>query len=197
MRARMALLVSGTVCELREVKLADKPQAMIDASPKATVPVLVLGDGQVLDESLDIMLWALGNHDPEKWLEGDPASLIETNDGAFKYHLDRYKYATRYDTDPIEHRTAAVRILLNLEERLSHNINLLRDERSLSDIAILPFIRQFAEADRAHFDSLPLPRLQSWVKCHIQSPLFCGAMVRLAPWQPGQAPVMLGSEHAH
>lgn len=195
MRARMALLASGITFELREVKLADKPQAMIEASPKATVPVLMYGDGHVVDESLDVMLWALNQHDPEGWLEGDFASLIGMNDGAFKYHLDRYKYAARHGSDPVEHRTAAVGILSNLEDRLSRHDNLLRDKRSLADIALIPFVRQFAEADRTYFDQLPFPRLQSWLVEHIKSPLFCAAMVRHAPWQAGQAPVILGSTH--
>ena len=106
MRARMALLVSGILCEIREVKLSDKPVEMLRASPKATVPVLP--DGGVIDESLDIMRWALRRHDPEDWLGGDDTALIAANDGAFKHHLDRYKYPDRHGSDAAEHRTAGL-----------------------------------------------------------------------------------------
>ncbi len=115
MRARMALLVSGATYEHREVVLRDKPAAMLEASPKGTVPVFVTEDGVVLEESLDIMRWALGNSDPERWLDDANANLIEANDGPFKHHLDRYKYATRYDdVDPEEHRAAALAHLRQL-----------------------------------------------------------------------------------
>ena len=193
MRARMALIVSGVKCELREVKLSEKPGAMLAASPKGTVPVLVLPDGQILDESLDIMRWALPRNDPEGLLEGDATSLIDRNDGAFKHHLDRYKYADRHSSDPIEHRSAAVAILGDLDKRLAVNSNLLRDHRSLADIAIMPFVRQFAEADRTFFDGLPLPHLQRWLMAHLESELFNRAMVRVPQWQPGIMPIHLQS----
>ena len=110
MRARMALTVSATRCELREVRLSAKPAAMLAASPKGTVPVLVLPDGRVIDESLDIMRWALASNDPEGWLTRDDAALIALNDGPFKHDLDRYKYPDRHDADPIIHRASGARL---------------------------------------------------------------------------------------
>jgi glutathione S-transferase len=193
MRARMALLVSGTPCELREVKLSDKPDAMIAASPKGTVPVLVHADGAVWDESIDIMQWALQGSDPEGWLQGDAATIIATNDGAFKHHLDRYKYPSRHGSDPMEHRAAGAAILAELEDRLHSSSNLMREQRSLADMAVMPFVRQFAETDRGFFDGLPLPHVQQWLGRHLQSDLFRNAMLRVAPWQPGDAPVILAA----
>jgi len=193
MRARMALLVGGVVCELREVKLAKKPTAMVEASPKGTVPVLVLADGRVIDESLDIMYWALGRNDPEQWLAADAAAVIMINDGPFKHHLDRFKYPERYGEDPIEHRDAAITLLRSLEVRLADRAYLGGSVRSFADIALFPFIRQFAETDRAFFDGLDLPALQAWLAAHLDSALFSEAMVRHEPWAPGDAPVYLGA----
>lgn len=185
MRARMALLVSGVPFEWREVLLRDKPAAMIAASPKATVPVLVLEDGSVIDESLDIMRWALALNDPEDWRAGDDAALIATFDSAFKHHLDRYKYADRHHTDPAEHRAAGLALLEELERRLAVHTNLCLETRALTDIAIMPFVRQFAAVDRGWFDAQPLLRVQAWLARHVASPLFEQAMLRLPPWVPG------------
>jgi glutathione S-transferase len=184
MRARMALLVSAILFELREIVLRDKPAAMIAASPKATVPVLVLEDGKVIDESLDIMRWALDRRDPEDWLGGDDADLIARFDDRFKHHLDRYKYPDRHQTDPAEHRAAGLALLGELEQRLATHANLCRDTRALTDIAIMPFVRQFAAVDRAWFDAQPIARLRGWLADHIASPLFDRAMQRVAPWTP-------------
>lgn len=188
MRARMALRVSGTVCELREVKLAAKPAEMLEASPKGTVPVLVLPDGRVIDESLAIMRHALAQNDPEGWLAGDDACLIRRIDGPFKHHLDRYKYHTRYGSDPIEHRDAAAEILRDLNARLADSANLCGDKRTLADIATFPFIRQFANHDRDWFESRPLRNLQSWLAQHLASEMFTAIMARHDPWQPGDDP---------
>src|SRR4051812_30888674 len=119
MRARLALAVSETGCEIREVKLRDKPAELIAASPKATVPVLVLPDGEVIDESLEVMRWALRRNDPENWLQGDDVALIAANDGAFKYHLDRYKYPERHGVDPVAHRASGLALLTVLEAQLA------------------------------------------------------------------------------
>ena len=189
MRARMALWISGTRCELREVKLANKPAEMLEASPKGTVPVLVLPDGQTFEESLDVMRHALGRSDPEGWLAGEADELIARNDGPFKHHLDRYKYYTRHGTDPMEHREAALAILSELDARLDGQANLCGDTRSMADIALFPFIRQFANHDRAWFDALPLPRLQSWLKRHLESELFASIMVKHPVWQTGDEAV--------
>lgn len=191
MRARMALLVGGTRCEVREVKLRDKPAELIELSPKATVPVLLADDGTVVDQSFDIMKWALARNDPEDWLISAVDPLIVANDGAFKLHLDRYKYPNRHDEDPFEHRAAAVDMLGVLEARLDGTGNLARATRSLVDIAIMPFVRQFAHVDRAFFDSLPLPGVQRWLAAHIVSPLFETAMITRAPWSAGDAPSAL------
>ncbi len=187
MRARMALTVSATEVETREVVLRDKPEAMLEASPKGTVPVLVLQDGTVIDESVDVMRWALAENDPENWLAGDDRALIETNDGPFKHHLDRYKYSTRHDTDPEEHRTAGGEFLQVLEDRLQNGTQLGGDTSGMTDIAIFPFVRQFANTDRTWFDAQPLPKLQAWLKGWLESELFKSIMVKRDQWQP--APV--------
>jgi glutathione S-transferase len=189
MRARLALLASGTVCEIREVKLSAKPAEMLGASPKGTVPVLVLPDGQVIDESIEIMRWALGQNDPERWLERDDAALIAANDGPFKHHLDRYKYPERHQTAAKQHQEAAKAMLDALEARLHDGTYLCGDAPGITDMALFPFIRQFAEVDRAWFDALRLPRVQSWLAKHLASAEFASVMVRLPPWQAGDAPV--------
>ncbi|WP_421990407.1 glutathione S-transferase [Qipengyuania sp.] len=184
MRARMALSVSDAQYEHREVVLRDKPPQMLEASPKGTVPVLVGENGEVLEESLDVMRWALGQSDPEGWLDRDDPALIEANDGPFKHHLDRYKYATRYDdVDPEEHRAAALDILRTLEERLEAGAYLCGEQRGFADIAIFPFIRQFANADRAWFDVQDLPNLQAWLEGLITSDLFTGVMQKHPQWK--------------
>ena len=189
MRARLALLASGTVCAIREVKLSAKPAELIAASAKATVPVLVLPDGRVIDQSLDIMRWALGRNDPEGWLARTDEALIAANDGPFKQHLDRYKYPHRHGSDPAEHRAGGVAMLGTLEERLAAGRYLGGVTRGLTDAAIFPFVRQFAETDRAWFDAQPLLRLQAWLADHLVWPLFDRAMVRLDPWGAGDVPI--------
>jgi glutathione S-transferase len=189
MRARMALLVSGQTVELREIVLRAKPDAMLAASPKGTVPVLVLPDGEVLDESLDIMRWALRQYDPEGWMAGDDAALIAANDGAFKHHLDRYKYPSRHGEDPLVHRDAGLDHLLLLEDRLAQHGHLCGPTRTLADIALFPFVRQFAATDPDWFDRQPLPNVQLWLSTLTASPLFAQCMLRLPPWQPGDAMV--------
>ena len=190
MRARLALLASGTVCTLREVKLSAKPQELLDASPKGTVPVLVLPDGPVIGESLDIMRWALTQADPDHWLEGEDAALIAANDGPFKHHLDRYKYPHRYDVDPLDHRAAGVAHLELLEARLGKTPHLCAPHWTMTDAALAPFVRQFAETDRAWFDALPLPAVQRWLAAFLASPMFAAIMVRWPVWQAGDAEVL-------
>ncbi len=193
MRARLALIVSGTDCALREVKLSAKPQAMLDASPKATVPVLVLPDGTVIDESLDVMRWALARNDPEGWLNQDDPGLIARNDGAFKHDLDRYKYPDRRGSDGSAHRDNALDFLGALDTSLSRTAYLYGPRRGLTDMAILPFVRQFAAVDPPWFAAQPLPHLQAWLAAHLFSPLLACAMVRHPPWTPGDAPITLMS----
>ena len=193
MRARLALLVSGTECEIREVKLSAKPVEMTTASPKATVPVLVLPDGRLIDESLDIMRWALGRHDPGQWRDREDAVLIAANDGPFKHHLDRYKYACRHASDPVEHRTAAMRQLQLLEVRLATQAQLCGTAMGFTDAALMPFVRQFAEVERLWFDAQPVPNLQGWLANHLTSPLFQAIMIPFSPWKPGDPPALFGA----
>ncbi|MEZ5689546.1 MAG: glutathione S-transferase [Caenibius sp.] len=187
MRARMALHVSKTPLEHREILLRDKPPEMLDVSPKGTVPVLVCPDGSVIEQSIDIMRWALGRNDPENWLAGEDTALIAANDGPFKHHLDRYKYSTRHDTDPAEHRAACVAILETLEERLAAAPFLSGETRGLTDAAIMPFVRQFAHADREWFAAQPLPHVQRWLHAWLESDLFIAVMVKHPLWQAGPA----------
>ncbi len=189
MRARLALAVSGTRCDLREVNLSAKPESMLYASPKGTVPVLVLPDGTVLDESLDIMRWALAGRDPEGWLARDDAGLISLNDGPFKRDLDRTKYPERHGSDPLVHRARGLEFLRALDDRLQGACQLCGAERGLADAAIVPFVRQFAAIDRDWFDQQPLPHLKVWLAGHLDSDLFAAIMVRVKPWSSGDLPV--------
>lgn len=196
MRARLAVTVAGVRCELREVKLSAKPAAMLEASPKGTVPVLVLADGRVIDESLDIMRWALAAHDPEGWLQREDAALIASNDGPFKRDLDRYKYPGRHDADPIAHRTSGMAFLDELEERLAVVPQLCGPARGFTDAAIMPFVRQFAAVDPDWFAVQPLPHVQSWLAGHLASGLFAAIMLRTKPWALGDTPLFLNDEPA-
>jgi glutathione S-transferase len=190
MRARLALAISGMVCTLREVRLSAKPAAMLAASPKGTVPVLILPDGTVVDESLDIMRWALLNRDPEGWLERDDPEWIAMNDGAFKHDLDRYKYPERYSSDGLAHRESGLGFLRAIDGRLAGAGQLCGSARGLADAAILPFVRQFAAIDREWFCAQPLPHLKAWLADHLESSLFQVVMVRSAPWSPGDPPII-------
>lgn len=189
MRARMALLVSGVSFEIREIMLRAKPPEMLAASPKGTVPVLVLADSHVIDESLDIVAWALAQKDPENWLSGRNPALIATFDTQFKHHLDRTKYPQKFGSDPIEHRAAALLILQAIETRLGQSAFLHGPNRTLTDIALMPFIRQFAAIDPAWFEAQPLPKVQAWLSSQTTSTLFMRAMERLKPWAAGDAAI--------
>ena len=177
-RARMALLVSGVPFAIHEVDLRHKPAHFLAASPKGTVPVLVLTNGQVVDESLDIMRWALRQNDPEDWLAGDDPALIERFDDGFKHHLDLYKYAANDSDERIDNRNMCMRILNDLELRLTISPHLSREARSFADIAIMPFVRQCAAVDRAWFDAQPVPRVRHWLVMQTTSSLFEHAMKR-------------------
>ena len=189
-RARLALWQAGVVVALREVVLRDKPAHLLELSPKGTVPVMRLPDGRVLEESLDIMYWALRQNDPEGWLnagEGaEQAALITRNDIDFKPLLDRYKYAERFPQKPAAlWREAAIAAhLADLETRLADRAFLFGDTVSVADAALFPFVRQFAGVDPAWFESAPLPALRRWLKAWLASPLFAAVMVRHRAWQP-------------
>lgn len=192
MRARLGLTSANIKVELREIVLRNKPAHMIELSPKATVPVLRLKTGEVIDESLDIAIWALKQNDPTNLLTPknqsfeDMQKLIQENDGPFKHHLDRTKYSVRYPEDNKEdHIKEASEFLLKLNDRLSTEKFLFGNERSLADITIAPFVRQFANIDRNWFDSQPWPHLIKWLNQFIESELFRSIMEKYAPWQEG------------
>lgn len=181
MRARLALRYAGLAVRIVEISLKAKPAQMLALSPKGTVPVLSV-DGRVIDESLDIMRWALAQHDPDDWLlHGDPAvlALIGENDQGFKHDLNRYKYAERYPEQPMEHYRAEGEVFLQkLEGLLAGREYLLADHLSLADAALAPFLRQFAHVDREWFASTPYPRLQAWLQRFLDSPLFIAVMAK-------------------
>lgn len=189
MRARMALCAAQIPYEHREVALRDKPAAMLDASPKGTVPVFITADGTVIDESLELALYALNENDPHDWLLGYAPDLVALNDGDFKHHLDRYKYASRYDENAkrgdvdLSHRAKAADILDGYEARLGRHAQLRGDDISFTDIAIFPFIRQFAAVEPDWFAERA-PKVQNWLTSHIQSPLFKSIMVKHPLWTP-------------
>lgn len=190
MRARMAVAVSGVAVELREIMLRDKPLEMLEASPKGTVPVLVLPDGKVLEESIDIMRWALAQSDPKGWLGHACQETILVTDGPFKQALDRYKYPHRYQlADGRTHRDAAMAHLAHLNAVLADNPHLGGTQPAMTDIAIFPFVRQFAATDADWFDRLPLPALQRWLAHHLNSALFAQIMSRYPQWKAGDAPI--------
>lgn len=181
MRARMALKYAGIDVEIREISLRDKPKQMITLSPKATVPVLVLTDGRVIDESLDIMNWALGQQDKDGWRQIDldaAKALITENDGSFKQSLDAYKYAERHpEKTPEEHRQDGEVFLAKLERLISaHGDGLFGRLPTMVDVAIFPFIRQFKGVDSQWFESSPYPKLNSWLNSLITSDLFISIM---------------------
>jgi len=192
MRARMAIKVSGASVRLREVLLRDKPEEMIAASPKGTVPVLIVGE-DVIDESLAVMDWALKQNDPEGWLGGDSAELIAACDGDFKHHLDRYKYATRYeDADPETHRAEGAKFLAALAAQLRRRPFLSGDKRTRADIAIFPFVRQFRIADEAWFDENAPETVRVWLKGLMASNLFASVMKKYSQWKETGEEVVFG-----
>lgn len=195
MRGRMALHISGLTFEHREVILRDKPEHMLETSPKGTVPVYITENGKVIDESLDLMRYALAKNDPLNWLECNEAeadALIAVNDGPFKHNLDRYKYASRYNKDAkrgdidLSYRNAAEKDLKPLETRLSNTPYLLGDSQSYADIAIFPFIRQFANTDLDWWMNAPYENLRKWLNNHLESNLFIAIMKKYPKWVPKQ-----------
>ena len=204
MRARLALLSSGVVCALREVALRSKPAEMLAISPKGTVPVLQLQGGVVLEQSLDIMLWALGQHDPLGWLPQTPEQQtrqhcrIAACDGVFKAHLDRYKYPNRYALpDGLADRAQGSVFLASLDAALASSGNLAGDRWGLADAAIAPFVRQWAHTDRAWFASQPWPWLQRWLEGFESSPAFAQVMAKFEPWSPEHTAIYWPADAAH
>lgn len=187
MRARMALAYSGITVEIREISLREKPASMLAISPKGTVPVLHV-EGLVIEQSYDIMKWALRQSDPDQWLSTETESLIDEwvtkNDGPFKKLLDQYKYPDRYpDVQLEEALSQAVALFLGpINEQLKTNRYLLGPKISLADIALFPFVRQFAMVDPDWIDQSGLNFLKEWLNEHIESPLFLGVMQKYPTW---------------
>ncbi len=186
MRARMALQYAGIEVEHREISLRDKPQSLLLVSPKGTVPVLCI-DGLVLEQSLDIMNWALGRSDPDGWAEVNESiaqNWIQENDGPFKLLLDQYKYPHRYpDLNSEEVLSTATELMLKpLETALESSQYLLGSKLTLVDVAIFPFIRQFSMVDSKRFEELPFPSIQKWLNQLIESELFYSVMHQHPTW---------------
>jgi len=186
MRARMALKYASIELELREIALREKPKSMLLASPKGTVPVLCL-DGQVIDQSLDIMHWALQKSDPDGWKNVDEKTAnnwIENNDGLFKTLLDQYKYPNRYpELNPEEVLNTAIEFMLKpMESNLQQTEYLIGNQISWVDVAIFPFIRQFAGVNPQKFEDLALPATRKWLSQHIESQLFNAVMEKHPTW---------------
>jgi len=192
MRARLAIQSSGQQVVLQEILLKDKPASFLAASPKGTVPVVQDGD-RVIEESRDVMLWALGRNDPEGWLDmsAEGSALIDACDGPFKAALDHTKYAVRFpDRDEAAERSKAMAFLKDWNDRLEQDAFLMGPKRTLADMAILPFVRQFANTDRAWFDAQRLTPLTKWLDNFLASERFYGVMSKYPPWQSGQDQIL-------
>ena len=197
MRARLALHVSGLQCELREIVLRDKAPEFLATSPKGTVPVVVKPDGVVLEESLDVMLWALQENDPDNWLMPPTSdldamlALINASDTGFKTNLDAYKYASRDVPEKgLQARNAGGVFLAELDRRLVGQPYFFGDRLTLADMAIFPFVRQFANVDRDWFDQQPWPQLLAWLEGLLASPRFSEVMKKYSKWENGSDAVI-------
>lgn len=196
MRARLAIAYARQSVELREVVLKNKPPEMLAISPKATVPVLALCDGSVIDESRDIMFWALQHNDPQGLLAGEPSAattaLLDENDGDFKHWLDRYKYADRFpELSAEEYRANGEVFLQKLELRLQEHVYLGGDKPHITDIGIMPFVRQFSMVDKVWFDQAPYPALRAWLERWLRSEVFVKVMRKYLPWRVEHELVLL------
>jgi len=193
MRARMAVRYAGLSVELREVVLSNKPASMLLYSPKGTVPVLVLPDGKVIDESIDIIRWALSMNDPDQWLTGYSEAqmiwlnqLVDENDFSFKLSLDKYKYAERFpEQSATYYRAEGEKFLIRLEEMLQANTFLAGDKMTVADVAVFPFIRQFAHVDKDWFYQTKYLKLQQWLDSILDTELFKDVMKKYKPWKEG------------
>ena len=194
MRARLAAVSAAVKGELREIQLRNKPTAFLEVSASGTVPCLVTADG-VIDESLDIMKWALAQNDPEEWLEmpQEGWAWIARADGPFKQALDQTKYQTRYpDSDSTEQRGLAAVFLEDLDRQIN---NWIFERPTIADYAILPFVRQFAFVDKPWFEAQPWPNLQRWLERFLTSTQFDAIMLKYPTWVEGDLPVMFPQSH--
>jgi glutathione S-transferase len=203
-RARLAIHASRQTVELREVILRNKPEAMLLASPKGTVPILLLSEGRVVDESLDIMTWSLKQADPEGWLperQDDQLrfdELLARNDGSFKMALDRYKYPNRFEgADPHQARDDGARFIRDLDACLQNGQFLLGQRFSLADAAILPFIRQYAHVDRDWFYHQSWKAVIAWLDAFKESERFLSVMIKIPVWQQGTKGAAFGAREDH
>ncbi|WP_299789271.1 glutathione S-transferase [uncultured Shewanella sp.] len=202
MRARLGIYLSRAQVSLREIVLRHKPEPMLKASPKGTVPVLILPDGKVIDESLDIMFWALECGDPcQLLLRESPQkleiakALIDTNDNEFKPWLDKYKYADRHPEQREEnYREQGERFISQLEERLSKHGQLLGPTPSIADYAIFPFVRQFAHVNKPWFRASPYSNVQLWLNEHLTSTTFTHIMKKYPTWLESEEEFLFGKE---
>ncbi|MFQ3176659.1 MAG: glutathione S-transferase [Psychromonas sp.] len=190
MRARTAILLAQQTLLLRDIVMKNKPVEMLSASVKGTVPVLIFDDQSVIDESLDIMIWALDKNDPDDLLYknqpealSEMLNLISRNDNEFVNNLKKYKVTARYhDIEEQFYRQKCELFIAELEQRLTTQAYIMGEKPSLADIAILPFIRQFSRTDRQWYLQAPYPNLRRWLKTHIQSPLFSKIMTKYPQW---------------
>ncbi len=200
MRARLALLLSQQKVQIRVITMKHKPAEMLLASPKGTVPVLIIGETQVIDESLNVMLWALNRSDPENLLYvhetkilPEMLQIIEENDTEFKPNLEKYKRAKRFHGDDEEAcRLECEAFIQDLEQRLSQHEFLMGDAPSLLDFALLPFIRQFSRVNKAEFAHHRYSNLRHWLRNHLQSRLFSRAMFKYPLWLDNHKECILG-----
>lgn len=200
MRARLAIYKSKKPVLLRDLVLSNKPPEMLLASPKGTVPVVVLSNDHVIEESLDVMLWALKRSDPDDLLRGaeaetlhDMLTIINDFDVEFKTRLEAYKCAKRYQEDNVtECRLACELYIQQLEERLTKHTFLLSEQESMLDIALMPFIRQFARVERQWYLQSPYPKLRQWLNSYLQSALFTKVMAKHPLWLDSQVEVVFG-----
>jgi len=202
MRARLGIYLSETQVSLREIILKHKPQPMLDASPKGTVPVLILQDGQVIDESLDIMVWALTHNDPDNLLLVDEPqkqelakALINTNDSEFKPWLDKYKYADRHPEQREEnYREQGEQFIAQLESLLAKHKQLLGPKPCIADFAIFPFVRQFVHVNKPWFRAAPYPNVQRWLSEHLASTTFTHMMKKYPTWLESEQAFTFGKK---
>lgn len=202
MRARLAIYASGQQVHLRDLVLSNKPADMLSVSPKGTVPVLITTDHLVIDESLSIMQWAFSQTDPDDYLhkimpnaQADMLSVIALFDNEFKGHLEQYRCAKRYhEPTLIDNRQLCEPYLTDLESRLSQHLFLMSDKPSLLDVALLPFIRQFARVERQWYLQSPYPKLRQWLNTYLQSRMFSKVMTQYPMWLDTKEDVVFGRD---